>query len=149
MSIANPEAEHDVVGRHGRLGLEVFPHDFNPNVTDAEFHIYIQERMEVEGRVKYGEFMLGALEEENPGDAEALAEWLEEDEKNLRELVVAGVVEIDDEALAEAELLDDIIAALYEDNAPMKFIKLVEVRKELKLARRELREFQARYPQVA
>lgn len=135
--------------RFGAMFRDVLPHDFNPTVSDAEARALLQERLEVEGRVKYDEFMLGALEEENPGDAEALTEWLEEEEKKLKELAAAGVIEIDDEALIEAELLDDIIAELYEDDAPTGIIKLAEVRKDLKLARRELRVFKKKYSQAA
>jgi type II secretory pathway predicted ATPase ExeA len=120
--------------RFGLVYEDVLPRDFNPGVNDRIASRERMARIEAERRVAMDKYMYGDLKANNPLYAEALQDWLEHEKKVL----VESGVSIDDEMLAEAEILDQIIAEANDDQEDPEFIRLAEVMKDMRVAERQL-----------
>lgn len=128
--------EFDVPTTHGGGVYEtVLPHDFNPRETDAE----ARHRLETERRVISDWQQLLTLREDHPRYAKALDAWLESEKQKL----IEADVEIDDEMLVEAAILDGILAEVNADREDPPLIQLAEVMLDLREARHELDEIKA------
>ena len=127
--------------RFGAVYDKVLPHDFTPGESDAE----ARARLQAEHRVRYDKLLFGELKADYPLYVEALQAWLQHEKEKL----VASGVFIDDEMLAEAEILDEIIAEVNADQEDESLIKLAKVMKDMREAERELSEFHARHTLVA
>jgi len=116
--------------RSGALYERVVPHDFNPLVRDAEALMRREALIAEEQRLAVDEYRLKQIAEDNPRDVEALTEWVEHEKQR-------------DRMRGEIEILDEIIAALYADHAPLDIIQLAQVLEDRALAKSRLEELQA------
>ncbi len=124
--------QYDVpASRFGVVYDKVLPHDFAPGVSDREARM----RLDVERRVDYDKQLLAELKNNNPLYAEALQDWLQHEKEQL----MASGVSIDDEMLAEAEILDTIIAEINDDQEDETLIKFAKTMKDMREAERQLK----------
>lgn len=131
--------------RFGAVFEEVLPHDFVPGESDSEARQRLAARIEMEGRISTDKYLFSELKEDHPIYAEALQAWLKHEKQKLVESGVA----IDDEMLAEAEILDGIIAEVNEDHEDPELIKLAEVMKDMREAEHILHELQGHHSLAA
>jgi hypothetical protein len=131
--------------RYGAVFEEVLPHDFVPGESDADARRRLAARIEAESRVTTDKYLLSELKEDHPMYAEALQAWL----KHEKQMLIESGVAIDDEMLAEAEILDGIIAEVNEEHEDPELIKLAEVMKDIREAEHVLHELQGNHSLAA
>lgn len=122
--------------RFGAVFKDVLPHDFDPNVNDIEALARREALISAETRLAARKLQLNELEIRHPNDAEALKTWL----KGQRKALLSSDVKIDNEMLAEARLLDELIKELRADDEPDDLIQLAETLEDIVLTENELAE---------
>lgn len=100
--------------------------------------------LEAEKIVRLEQRRLDELAEQHPRYADALQEWLETEMQHLIETNVP----IDDEMLAEAEILDQIIAETREEQEDQPLIKIAKVMKDVIEAQHQLEEVRSHVDHV-
>lgn len=129
----------EIDGSENDLRLQDIEFELAQGITPAERAV-----LEAEKVVRLEQRRLDQLAEEHPRSANALQDWLMNE---MQRLVVADVP-IDDEMLAEAEILDEIIAevrAETDDDEPL--IRIAEVMRNLIAARKALETVRAQAAQ--
>lgn len=138
----NGPREEEPMTESDLLFVEVTGSDNDIRLQDIEFElaqdITPSERivLEAEKTVRLEQRRLDELAEEHPLYANALQQWLMSEMQRL----LATDAPIDDEMVAEAEILDHIIAEVSAEHEEQPLIKLAEVMKNVIEARNTLEE---------